>query len=125
MGEEIFRLRENGAMPANKTEADTRIFIKMVADKQDWELNRDSELISILVSGLTVNYNRYGYYSCPCRDASGARSRDADIICPCKYCRPDQEEYGHCYCGLYLTRPFFATGKEPSSIPERRPEDLD
>ncbi|TFH27044.1 MAG: ferredoxin:thioredoxin reductase, partial [Promethearchaeota archaeon] len=42
-------------------------------------------------------------------------------ICPCDYCKPDQEEYGHCYCGLYLTGEFFDTGKEPQGVPERRP----
>lgn len=103
-----------------KSFSDTELFVKMVAGKQGWELNRDQEHIEIIIKGLTVNYNRYGYFSCPCRDASGIKEKDKDIICPCSYCRPDQEQYGHCYCGLYLTREYFNTGKEPSSIPERR-----
>ncbi len=101
---------------------DTRKFVEMVARKQDWYLHPEKEFLDILIEGLTTNYNRYGYYSCPCRDADGIREKDKDIICPCVYCVPDQEEYGHCYCGLYLTPEFHKTGKTPESIPERRPE---
>ena len=104
-----------------KTAEDTRNFMKMVASKQNWKLNEDEELIDILVEGLTKNFNRYGYYSCPCRDADGIKDIDKDIICPCDYCRPDQDEFGHCYCGLYLTIEFFSRGNPPDSIPERRP----
>lgn len=32
----------------------------------------------------------------------------------------DHDEYGHCLCGLYLSREYAASGQEPSSIPERR-----
>ena len=108
-----------------KTVKDTEIFASMVAQKNGWVLNPDREFMAMLIDGLTVNYNRYGYFSCPCRDASGQRDRDKDIICPCAYCRPDQEEYGHCYCGLYLTNAFFKSGQAPASIPERRPESLE
>ncbi len=103
-----------------KTIEQTLQFMKMVAEHQGWKLNPDEEFIQMLAEGLTTNYNRYGYYACPCRDADGMREKDKDIICPCAYCRPDQEEYGHCYCGLYLTKEFYETGKKPASIPERR-----
>ncbi|MBN1531511.1 MAG: ferredoxin:thioredoxin reductase [Spirochaetes bacterium] len=104
-----------------KTVDDTRRFANLVAEKQGWILNRDDEFLDMLLQGLTKNNNRYGYYSCPCRDASGTRREDEDIICPCHYCRPDQAEFGHCYCGLYLTPQFAARGIAPASIPERRP----
>lgn len=103
-----------------KTFDDAKLFVHMVAGKQGWELNRDHEHLEIIIEGLAKNYNRYEYYSCPCRDASADKQADADIICPCHYCRPDQEKYGHCFCGLYLTKEYYATGQEPSSIPERR-----
>lgn len=103
-----------------KTLQDTETFITMVAKKQDWRLHPDKEFLGFLIEGLTKNYNRYGYFSCPCRDAAGVREKDEDIICPCDCCRPDQEEYGHCYCGLYLVPEFAESGKMPSSIPERR-----
>jgi ferredoxin-thioredoxin reductase catalytic chain len=104
-----------------KSSEDTSEFARMVADRQNWKLNPDKEFFSMLIEGLTVNYNRYGYFSCPCRDATGNRQMDRDILCPCVYCKPDQDEFGHCYCGLYLTHEFFKSGKTPRSIPERRP----
>lgn len=108
-----------------KTNEETVRFITMIAKKQGWKLNTDEEFIDMLVDGLMINYNRHGYFACPCRDASGDREKDKDIICPCDYCRPDQQEYGHCYCGLYLTPEFYDSGIHPLSIPERRPEELD
>jgi ferredoxin-thioredoxin reductase catalytic chain len=92
----------------------------MVADHQGWKLNRDKEFLEMLIEGLNINVNRYGHYFCPCRDSWGTIEKDRDIVCPCDYCVPDQEEYGHCYCGLFLTKEFYESGKETQSIPERR-----
>ena len=100
---------------------DTRKFVEMVADKNGWKLTRDAEFLDSIIEGLNSNYNRHGYYCCPCRDGDGIKEEDKDIICPCDYCVPDQEEYGHCYCGLYLTQYFYDSGKETQGIPERRP----
>lgn len=47
-----------------------------------------------------------------------------DVICPCVYAGEDITEYGHCFCGLFLSREFHTTGKEVQPIPERRPEEL-
>ena len=107
-----------------RTKEDTRKFVEMVAKKQGWRLNPDSQFTNDLCEGFATNFNRYGYYSCPCRDADGDKALDKDILCPCEYCRPDMEEFGHCYCGLYLTKEFFTAGKEPEGIPERRPFEL-
>jgi ferredoxin-thioredoxin reductase catalytic chain len=103
-----------------KTPEDARKFFTMVAKKQGWHLNRDDEFLQDLAEGFATVFNRFGYFSCPCRDADGILEEDKDIICPCDYCRPDQAEFGHCYCGLYLTPDFYETGKEPQAIPERR-----
>lgn len=108
------------AMKKTKTFQDTLQFAQMVASKHGWVLHPDREFLDILIDGLTINYNRYGYYSCPCRDADGVRDQDKDIICPCDYCPPDIKEYGHCYCGLYNDPEFIKNGGMPKSIPERR-----
>lgn len=94
----------------------------MVAEKQGWSLHPDKDFLEIIIEGLAANYNRYGYFACPCRDHEGISEDDKDLICPCDYCVPDQEEFGHCYCGLYLTQSFAESRAMPSSIPERRPE---
>lgn len=107
-------------MKKEKTIHDTLQFAQMVAAKHGWELHPDKEIFDILIEGLTTNYNRYGYYSCPCRDADGEREKDKDIICPCDYCPLDIKEYGHCYCGLYNDPQFIKSEGMPKSIPERR-----
>ena len=106
-----------------KSKADVYKFVEMVANKNDWKLNPDEKFIEMLVEGFQSNYNTHGYFGCPCRLLEGDREKDKDLICPCDYCVPDQKEYGHCYCGLYLTKEFFDSGKKTDGIPERRPEE--
>lgn len=109
-------------MAAPKTERDTRAFAEAVATHQGWSLNPDEDMLGMIISGLTVNHGRYGFFMCPCRDSDGDPVKDKDIRCPCVYVWPDIEEYGQCYCGLYLSHAFVASGRQPESIPERRPE---
>ncbi|OPY35957.1 MAG: Ferredoxin thioredoxin reductase catalytic beta chain [Methanoregula sp. PtaU1.Bin051] len=84
-------------------------------------LNPDSVFVKNLVAGLLKNEKRYGYRACPCRLASGTREDDLDIICPCDYRDSDIEEFGACYCALYVS-PAIAAGKgKVAPVPERRP----
>lgn len=106
-----------------KTKEEVRKFIEMVAEKKGWHLHPDKEFLEILIEGLMSNFNTHGYFGCPCRLIEGNKEVDSDVLCPCDYCVPDQEEFGHCYCGLYTTDEFHATGKMPTGIPERRPEE--
>jgi ferredoxin-thioredoxin reductase catalytic chain len=98
----------------------TMTFAAMVAKKQGWALNPDGGFTKDLVEGLATNWNRYGYFLCPCRDTEGSREADSAVICPCAPSWTDIEERGHCYCALYLSPAFVASGKEPGSIPDRR-----
>ena len=104
-----------------KTTADALQFIRAVADHRRWAVVGDEQFLTDLAEGLAKNYNRYGYFLCPCRDGDGDRETDKDIICPCVYAVPDQAEYGHCFCGLFLTHGFAERGLAPQPIPERRP----
>ena len=79
------------------------------------------DLLQDLLEGLVENEERYGYPSCPCRIASGNLETDRDILCPCDYRDPDVEEYGQCYCGLYVNDAVFEGAEPTQSIPERRP----
>jgi len=107
-----------------KTLAETKVFVERVAEHQGWKVNPDREFVQTLMEGLTTNYNRYGYYLCPCRDTAGSREGDKDVICPCVYSKADIQEYGHCYCALFFSPSFYASGKEYGPIPERRPPEL-
>ena len=108
---------------AEKSPEEVRKFTRMVADKQGWILTRDAAFYDDLVAGLRTNWNRYGYFLCPCRDTEGSREADADVLCPCRYAKSDAERYGHCFCSLYWSPEFAASGKEPTGIPERRGRD--
>jgi len=106
-----------------KTQEQTRLFSRMVAQKQGWELNPDESFYESLIEGLTTNFNRYGYYLCPCRDSDGSREADSKAICPCVWSRLDVPEFGNCYCALYLSKELLASGREPGSIVDRRYEE--
>lgn len=91
------------------------------ATRSRMHLCPDPKMLQDLLEGLVENEERYGYPSCPCRIASGELEKDVDIICPCYYRDPDVEEFGQCYCSLYVSDAVYE-GKEPiRSIPERRP----
>jgi ferredoxin-thioredoxin reductase catalytic subunit len=91
------------------------------AESHGYHLNPDIEFTKGLIKGLLFNQKRYGYWACPCRLASGEREKDEDIICPCVYRDPDVEEFGACYCALYVSKEIKDGKKKPESIPERRP----
>jgi ferredoxin-thioredoxin reductase catalytic subunit/rubredoxin len=84
-------------------------------------LNPDEEMLQGVLKGLKRNEERYGYPSCPCRLATGSLERDRDIICPCDYRDPDVEEFGNCYCALYVNKEVAEGKSEVQRIPERRP----
>lgn len=67
------------------------------AEAGGYHLNPDVEFTKALVRGLLVNEQRYGYWACPCRLASGDKADDLDIICPCDYRDADVLEYDACY----------------------------
>ena len=84
-------------------------------------LNPDPKFLRDLLEGLKRNEERYGYPSCPCRLASGKFEFDRDITCPCDYRDPDVEEYGACYCALYVRKDLFEGKTAILPVPERRP----
>ena len=86
-----------------------------------YRLNSDPEFLRALIEGLRLNEERYGYPSCPCRIAAGIFELDRDIICPCDYRDPDVEEFGACYCCLYVDEATYESG-EIRPVPERRPQ---
>jgi ferredoxin-thioredoxin reductase catalytic subunit len=92
------------------------------AESSGYHLNSDLDLTKDLIKGLLVNERRYGYLACPCRLATGEKSKDLDIICPCDYRDDDLNEYGSCYCALYISKDILNGKKKLGSIPERRPQ---
>ncbi len=100
-----------------------RLYARLDKDAKQggYNLNPDAEFTKGLVRGLLINEKRYGYRACPCRLAADDRAQDIDIICPCYYRDPDLEEYGACYCALYVSDQVCKGEKELEPVPERRP----
>jgi ferredoxin-thioredoxin reductase catalytic subunit/rubredoxin len=99
------------------------LFRKLLAEAAEggYYLNPDEEFTRELVESLIVNIDRYGYPACPCRLAAGTREDDLDIICPCDYRDPDLDQFGACYCALYVSEEIARGDREAKPIPERRP----
>ena len=95
--------------------------LKKIQEAKGYFFNKDREMTFGLLEGLLINKGRYGYMSCPCRLAAGDYERDRDIICPCVYRKPDVEEYGSCYCYLYVSREWNGEEVPHVYVPERRP----
>lgn len=95
--------------------------LKKEAEEGGYHLNPDRVFTLRLVQGLLENEKRYGYWNCPCRLAFGEKAKDLDVICPCYYRDSDVEEFGACYCALYVSDDWISGKKKHGSIPERRP----
>jgi ferredoxin-thioredoxin reductase catalytic chain len=91
------------------------------AEAGGYHLNPDREFARELVKSLLVNQERYGYWACPCRLAAGDKAADLDIVCPCDYRDADLNEFGSCFCALYVVQEIVEGKKQAASIPERRP----
>lgn len=94
--------------------------LKKEAEDSGYHLNPDIEFTKELINGLLINEKRYSYQSCPCRIATGNKTDDLDIICPCDYRDDDLNDYGSCYCALYVATEILKGQKKAVSIPERR-----
>jgi ferredoxin-thioredoxin reductase catalytic chain len=110
------------ATSADEKEVDRiYIIIRQDAESGGYFLNPDVDFTKNLVRGLLKNEQRYGYRACPCRLASGKKEEDMDIICPCNYRDPDLDEFGACYCALYVNEAIAGGKSHADTVPERRP----
>ncbi|MDR2624598.1 MAG: ferredoxin:glutaredoxin reductase [Methanobrevibacter sp.] len=93
---------------------------KESAGKTGYFINEDEEFVQALLDSIKVNIDRYGYGACPCRLASGDKKKDLDMVCPCDYRDSDLNDYGACFCGLYVSEDVLKGRKSLTSIPDRR-----
>jgi ferredoxin-thioredoxin reductase catalytic subunit len=105
--------------PAKAKALDDRL--RQEAAETGYFLNPDREWTLRLCQGLLVNEARYDYRACPCRLATGKKDDDLDIICPCDYRDADVNDFGACYCGLYVSEAVYRGEREFTPIKERRP----
>ena len=77
---------------------------KKYAEKQDFQLNPDTDLVNEIVHGMLKNEKKFGYRYCPCRTVTGDQLQDAHIICPCVYHKDEIKQMRHCLCGLFVAK---------------------
>ena len=87
-------------------------------------LNGNKEKTFELLRLLMSNKKTYGYMACPCRPVAGSKKKDSDIICPCVYRQLDIEEFGSCFCSLYVSADWYADQTRRQEVPDRRPPHL-
>lgn len=92
-----------------------------IQEAKGYYFSNDKEKVMELIESLLINKERYGYMSCPCRLSQEDRDRDRDIICPCVYREPDVEEFGSCFCNLYVSKEWNEGKIDKQAVPERRP----
>lgn len=120
-----FKVQEIKEAIGVRTEVDElHDMLKKSQEAKGYQFNRNRERTFDLLRGLLTNRDRYGYMACPCRLASGEREKDRDIICPCIYREPDVNEFGACYCQLYVNESWNRGEIEHTQVPERRPADM-
>ena len=95
--------------------------LKKIQEAKGYYFSNDRDRVMELLDALLKNKQRYGYMACPCRLAAGDREQDRDIVCPCVYREPDVEEYGSCYCNLYVSKAWNDETIPHDYVPERRP----
>lgn len=95
--------------------------LKKIQEPKGYFFNHDKVRVFDLLKALSLNKERYGYMACPCRLAIGDKDNDKDIICPCIYRIPDVEEFGSCYCNLYVSSKWNENKIRHVYVPERRP----
>jgi len=121
--EEMLKISNDLGFTSEKFEKIRTFYIKIKTDAEasGYYLNPDLSAVFILIDGLLVNLERYGYLGCPCRLSAKDIAADNDIICPCDYRDEDVNQFGTCYCALYVAKEYSDGSKEPDPIPERRP----
>jgi len=95
--------------------------LKNAQEPKGYFFPKDKERVFELLQGLLTNKERYGYMACPCRLASGNKDQDKDIICPCEYREADVEEFGSCFCNLYVSEKWNSGEIPVVYVPEKRP----
>jgi ferredoxin-thioredoxin reductase catalytic subunit len=75
---------------------------KEYAEKEGLKINSDQGIMVQAIKGLAMNKKEYGIQYCGCREVTGNKEKDKDIICPCVHRNLDIKIRGSCKCGLFM-----------------------
>lgn len=70
---------------------------------EKFNLNLDMARVNLLAEGVLNNEETHGFRYCPCRLATGDKTADAKLICPCNFkAQKTWKEKGECWCSLFV-----------------------
>jgi ferredoxin-thioredoxin reductase catalytic subunit len=82
-----------------------REVIDKFVEKNEFEVNPDSEKVNMLLEGIFNNEKNQGLKYCPCRLITKDFKEDLKLVCPCNFLAHDTyREKGECWCGLFVRR---------------------
>jgi ferredoxin-thioredoxin reductase catalytic chain len=96
-----------GAGGTTMTREEFRRAIQKFTEKNEFEVNPDTEKVELLLDGLFANEHNHGLKYCPCRLASGDFAEDLKLVCPCNFLIHEtykNKKDGECWCGLFVRR---------------------
>ncbi len=77
--------------------------IEKLAESQGFILNPDEERLKKVVGLMTMSFNEFGKYYCPCKQ-SHPLDPDKDLLCPCAELEDEVTKDGHCFCKLFYSK---------------------
>ena len=83
-------------------ESETYEWAKEYAESNELMLNPDYDIVVLAIKGLAQNKRKYGIRYCGCRQVTGDKKKDKDLICPCVHRTLDIRKKGSCKCGLFV-----------------------
>lgn len=81
--------------------------IQLFTEKNEFEVNPDTEKVEMLLDGVVANEQNHGLKYCPCRLSSGDFAEDLKLVCPCNFLIHEtykDKKDGECWCGLFIRR---------------------
>jgi ferredoxin-thioredoxin reductase catalytic subunit len=86
-------------------EADMLRIWEAFSKENDFKLNPDKKIVSMVAKGVLGNELESGLKMCPCRISDGERENDLKLICPCNFKIHDTwTKNGRCWCNLFVKK---------------------
>ena len=77
--------------------------IEEIIISHDYKINPDAERVKKVIGLMTMNFNEYGKYYCPCKQ-SHPLDPDKDVLCPCPELGDEVKKDGNCFCKLFFKK---------------------
>jgi ferredoxin-thioredoxin reductase catalytic subunit len=81
--------------------------VEEFAAKNEFQVNPNTEKVSMLIDGVFNCDENHGMKYCPCRLIAKNFDEDLKLVCPCNFLIHEtykDKEDGECWCGLFVRR---------------------